>query len=87
MKTYTVKKGDNLWNIAQKYGVTVDAIISANNIKNKDLIYVGQLLTIPVKETTQDKAPNNQLHNAFMDCMEAIEKLPEFKTLFNLLEE
>jgi LysM repeat protein len=45
--SYTVKAGDSLNSIAQQYGVTVDAIMKANNISNKDFIFPGQKLTIP----------------------------------------
>lgn len=44
--TYTVKRGDTLTAIAKKYGTTVSKIVSDNNIKNANLIYVGQKLTI-----------------------------------------
>ncbi|WP_342043380.1 outer membrane protein assembly factor BamB family protein [Bacillus sp. OTU2372] len=43
---YTVVSGDTLWMIAQKYGVTVDAIVKANNLDVNQPIYVGQKLTI-----------------------------------------
>jgi LysM repeat protein len=46
-RTYVVKKGDYLSRIAAKYGVTVDAIVKANNLKNASLIYAGQKLIIP----------------------------------------
>ena len=45
--TYTVKSGDTLSGIASKYGTTVNAIASANGISNPNLIYAGQVLTIP----------------------------------------
>nr|DAJ98119.1 MAG TPA: hypothetical protein [Caudoviricetes sp.] len=44
--TYTVKRGDTLTAIAKKYGTTVSKIASDNNIKNANVIYVGQKLTI-----------------------------------------
>lgn len=44
---YIVKKGDTLWNIARSYNVTVRQIININNIKNPNLIYIGQRLIIP----------------------------------------
>jgi LysM repeat protein len=44
---YTVVEGDTLGAIAKRYGITVDAIIKANNLPN-DLLRVGQRLTIPV---------------------------------------
>lgn len=46
-KTYTVKSGDNLTKIANKFGTTVQVLVDLNNIKNKNLIYVGQVLKLP----------------------------------------
>lgn len=51
-KTYTVKKGDCLWNIAKKFygnGAKYTKIYNANKskIKNPNLIYPGQVLVIP----------------------------------------
>ena len=46
-RTYTIKTGDTLTAIAVKYGTTVAAIASANNITNINNISVGQVLTIP----------------------------------------
>ena len=44
--TYTVKKGDNLTKIANMYGVKVSYLVSLNNIKNPNLIFVGQIIKI-----------------------------------------
>lgn len=44
--TYTVKSGDTLTSIAAKYGTSVAALVRLNNIKNKNLIYVGQVLKV-----------------------------------------
>ena len=43
---YTVKKGDTLSQIAVDYHTTVKDLAAKNNIKNVDLIYVGQKLKI-----------------------------------------
>lgn len=45
--TYKIKNGDTLSGIAKSYNTTVDAIASANGIKNKNLIFAGDTLTIP----------------------------------------
>ena len=45
-KTYIVVKGDTLSKIAKRYNTTVDALVKANNIKNKNIIHVGQELVI-----------------------------------------
>lgn len=41
---YIVKNGDTLSSIAKKYGTTVNKLVALNNIKNANLIYVGQKL-------------------------------------------
>lgn len=43
---YTVKKGDTLTAIAKKYGTTVDRLVKANGIKDKNKIYAGQVIQI-----------------------------------------
>lgn len=44
---HVVQRGENLFRIALRYNTTVDAIAAANGIRNPQLIYVGQKLTIP----------------------------------------
>ncbi len=44
--TYTVKPGDTLFSLAQRFGTTVNAVALENNIVNPSLIFVGQKLTI-----------------------------------------
>lgn len=46
-KTYTVKPGDALSLIAERHGVSTAALAAANGIANPNLIYPGQVLTIP----------------------------------------
>jgi len=56
---YTVKSGDLLWKIAQKYNVTVQEIINLNNINSPYYIYIGQTILIPGEEE------NNQPQNSY----------------------
>ena len=46
-RTHVVRRGDNLTSIAARYGTTVSALVQANNIRNRNWIYIGQRLTIP----------------------------------------
>lgn len=43
---YTVKSGDTLFFIAQKYGTTIQKLVTLNGIKDPNLIYVGQILRV-----------------------------------------
>ena len=60
-KTYTVKAGDTLSEIAETYNTTVEKLAKLNNIKNVDLIFIDQVLVIdgeaPVAQTTTTEAP------------------------------
>ncbi|MGN1326975.1 MAG: LysM peptidoglycan-binding domain-containing protein, partial [Clostridia bacterium] len=44
---YYTKIGDTLWNIAKKFGSTVEEIVKVNNIENPDVIMPGEQLFIP----------------------------------------
>lgn len=46
-KTYKVVRGDTLAKIAKAHGTTVDTLVKLNGIKNKSLIYVGQIIKLP----------------------------------------
>ena len=43
---YVVKRGDTLSKIANSYNVSINSIVINNNIKNPNLIYVGEVLRI-----------------------------------------
>jgi LysM repeat protein len=45
---HTVARGDSLWKISRKYGVTVDAIKQANGLTN-DTAVLGAKLSIPAR--------------------------------------
>lgn len=53
--SYTVVSGDSMWKIAVRYEIGLSEIISANpQIKNPNLIYPGNILTIPARDTAAD---------------------------------
>lgn len=49
--TYIVKRGDTLSKIASKYNTTYQKLAEYNNIKNPNIISVGQLIKIPNNNT------------------------------------
>ncbi len=86
--TYTVQKGDSLSAIVSKLNntfirITVSELVKVNKIKNKNLIFPGRKLKIPVT-----KAENNdKVHSALITCLDAIARLPEYQALIELMEE
>lgn len=51
--SYTVAQGDTMWKLAVKYKVGTSEIITANpQISNSNLIYPGQVLTIPTLDSS-----------------------------------
>lgn len=43
---YTIKRGDTLYGISRRYGVTIQNIVSWNNIQNPNRIFPGQTLIL-----------------------------------------
>lgn len=50
-ETYTVKKGDNLYKIANNYGITTEELKNYNNLTS-NLLSIGQILKIPSKNSS-----------------------------------
>ena len=48
MTTDVVQAGDTLYTISQRFGVSVDAIMAANNLSDRNTVSVGQVLVIPL---------------------------------------
>lgn len=47
---YIVQKGKSLWGISREYGITVQELCDANNIKENDILRIGQKLFVPIKK-------------------------------------
>ncbi|CAN5330761.1 hypothetical protein BH11ACT3_BH11ACT3_17560 [soil metagenome] len=52
--TYTIKSGDTVSSIAQKFGVSVSAVLAANGLAASSIIYAGRSLVIPGVVAAQD---------------------------------
>jgi len=63
-KTYTVKDGDTLSEIASKFGVKTKAVLSANNLASADKLKLGQQLRIPAA-SPESKAPVAHASNLY----------------------
>jgi peptidoglycan lytic transglycosylase D len=52
-KSYRVQRGETLWSIAQRVGVPVAELASANQISRPDRLKVGQVLEVPPPRTAR----------------------------------
>lgn len=47
---YTIKRGDNLWDIGRHYGISVRQLIEWNGLYQKSILRPGQKLTVWIKD-------------------------------------
>lgn len=89
---YRVKKGDTLWEIARKHGVTLESILKINpKITHADAIKIDQSIIIPYDgkeetpaetfETTWDAVPLNLSKQSLIAMMRDVLTRPEWELL------
>lgn len=76
--TYTVKSGDTLSEIAEKYNTTAEKLAAKNNIKDIHLIYVDQVLVI--EGTASTTAPAATTEETAPVATETVEEAPAATT-------
>lgn len=78
--SYTVRSGDTLSGIAERFGVTVDELCKWNDISNPNKIYVGQVLKLyaPNVSTTYTVEPGDTLSGISEEFGVSIKKLCEW---------
>lgn len=78
--TYTVKSGDTLSEIAEKYNTTAEKLAAKNNIKDIHLIYVDQVLVI--EGTASTAAPAATTEETAPVATETVEEAPAATTTY-----
>lgn len=78
--TYTVKSGDTLSEIAEKYNTTAEKLAAKNNIKDIHLIYVDQVLVI--EGTASTTAPAATTEETAPVATETVEEAPVATTTY-----
>ena len=59
---YTVKSGDSVWSVSNKYGISMSQLIQWNNIKN-NFIYPGQQLVVSNGSSSSSATTNQNTTN------------------------
>ncbi|EOO04685.1 hypothetical protein IAW_06089 [Bacillus cereus str. Schrouff] len=77
---HTVKKGETLWNISKRYGVTAQSIKQANQ-KSSDLLYVGENLTIFSEDTSNKPVSQRKIINNTQNLVQVVYQVQRGDTL------
>ena len=86
MATITIQKGDTLSLYAKKYNVSVEDIVKANNLSDKDKIKVGQKIEIPLVNETNNtdvdikKTQKQEKEKKFLDIINKHLNIPNYQT-------
>lgn len=59
-ETYTVKSGDTLSQIAQRFDTTIEAIVEANDLDDPDKLGIGDELVIPPEERRPNRPERSE---------------------------
>ena len=75
-KTYTVKIGDKLVNIAKQHGKTVHQLVEYNGLTHPDVLHIGQILKVELESA--DLSLQTLFLDAFRQPIEGLEYLLKF---------
>ncbi len=88
MTIYTVKSGDTLWRLSRDFGVTVNSIVTVNQLPNPDQLVVGQALIIPTPDRIHIVRPGETLwqiaqqYNTTVDAIAAANNIQNPALIF-----
>jgi LysM repeat protein len=63
--THTVAKGDSLWSISRKYGISLDELAAANQLAKTASLRLGQSLTVPNKVAAPSAGVSGEASNNY----------------------
>lgn len=75
MVIYTVRKGDSVYSIAQKYGVPIQQIIDDNRVENPQQLVVGQALVIMAESVSHTAVPGESLYTIARSYQTTVQQL------------
>lgn len=84
--TYTVKKGDSLYQIAKKYNTSVNKIKELNNLKSNNLT-IGQIIKIPNEAKGNENIPTNQITYTVQKGDTLYQIAKTYNTTYNIIKE
>ncbi|HUT62622.1 MAG TPA: LysM peptidoglycan-binding domain-containing protein, partial [Anaerolineae bacterium] len=82
--TYTVKKNDNLWLIAQTYRTNIATLQALNNMRNSTRIITGQKILVPQYQGSGNVTQSNTISNATVEFEQITYIIQKNDTLYEI---
>lgn len=82
MQIHVVQRNDSLYNIANTYGTTVEALVEANEIETPNQLVIGQTLVVPIIGQFYFLQPGDSLYevsrkfNIPLEQLAAVNRIP-----------
>jgi len=84
MKTYVVRPGDTLYDLARRFDITVSELAAINNIRDPALIKVGQELLVPAPGTVVSRGERGACEMLHWDTVNRIFKVGSIATVIDV---
>lgn len=80
---HKVVRGDTMWKLSRRYGITLDSVIEANpQVENPDLIYPDEILHIPVFDDPREVHPTDMTVSEYEN--EVVRLVNEYRVKYGL---
>ncbi len=81
MQIYEIKRGDTLWLVARRFGMTVAQVANANGFSQSSQLVVGQALVIPTPEHVYVVQPGDTLGDIALRLHTSVTDLAQYNAL------
>lgn len=83
MLIHVVSSGETLWQISNRYGVSISEIISINQLLNPNRLVIGQALVIPTEDTVYIVQPGDTLWRIAQQYGTTIQTIVQYNQIAN----
>lgn len=83
--SYTIKVGDNFWNIADKFGLPMSEVLTANNMSESTRLNIGDVLKIPVHNVPVKSTPGEK-YGEYLDWWTEAQYVVPTQSIFEVVD-
>ena len=83
--SYTIQRGDTLWNLADKFGIPVSELTKANGITESSPLSIGQIIKIPVHQIPVKTTPGEK-YGEYLDWFTEAQYVVPTQNVFEVVD-